>query len=79
MNDYLEQRKRDWDNPRKRAAYLRDDPERVRLLHATAAIRKRHAAMLATYAAEKPARNRQRRRLPSIYGRGSPCGDSSTE
>lgn len=69
MNDYLQQRLRDWEDPKKRAAYLREDAAQVRQLVATAEIRKRHAKMLATYAAEKPAPTRRRRRLPSIYGR----------
>jgi len=69
MDGYLRQRLPDWEDPKKRAAYLRDDAEQVRLLMVSAEIRKRHAAMLATYVAEKPAPTRRRRSRSTIWRR----------
>jgi hypothetical protein len=70
VDDDLRQRLGDWSDPVKRAAYLRDDAEQVRLLHASAAIRKRHAANMAVYAAQQPTVTRRRRgQVISIWER----------
>ena len=68
MDDHLAQRLRDWPDPRKRAAYLRQDATELRQYFAqrelsarSAAVKLRYAAMVGAGTLSPPARARRLR------------------